>query len=105
MFNRFVRLIILAAIVLGGLYLASTKSVFNFSSRSAGTPAGPVNAALATQFDYLSENGNSSCSASFKDSIPSMSDTERLRGSCCSPMSIHRYSEQVEGLKQSRAHS
>lgn len=29
-----------------------------------------------------------------------MSDSERLQGSCCSPMSLHRYEEQVEGLKE-----
>jgi len=102
--KRFTPLIILTAVALGGLTLASSKRIFNLSSRSAGTLAGPVNAALAAQFDYLSKNGNSSCSVSFKDLIVSMSDTERLRGSCCSPMSIHRYGEQVEGLKKKYAH-
>lgn len=29
-----------------------------------------------------------------------MPENARLQGSCCSPMSVHRYSEQVEGLKQ-----
>lgn len=29
-----------------------------------------------------------------------MPDDKRLQGSCCSPMSAHRYSEQVEGLKK-----
>ena len=29
-----------------------------------------------------------------------MPDDARLQGSCCSPMSMHRYSEQVEGLKK-----
>ena len=29
-----------------------------------------------------------------------MPDDARLQGSCCSPMSTHRYSEQVEGLKK-----
>ena len=56
--------------------------------------------AMAAQFDYLSQNGNSSCSATFQKSIPQMSDNNRVRGSCCSPMSFHRYSEQVEGLKK-----
>lgn len=28
-----------------------------------------------------------------------MEDSKRLKGSCCSPMNVHRYSEQVEGLK------
>jgi len=92
---------IVAAVVLGVLYLASTEQTFNFSSRSSREqPAGPVNAALAAQFGYLSKNGNSSCSASFKDAIAFMPDGKSLRGSCCSPMSIHRYSEQVEGLKR-----
>lgn len=52
------------------------------------------------KFDYLSKNGNSSCSGAFRDSISSMTDDARLQGSCCSPMSMHRYSEQVEGLKK-----
>ena len=59
-----------------------------------------VNEVLAAKFDYLSKNGNSSCSVSFKDSISSKPDDARLQGSCCSPMSAHRYSEQVEGLKE-----
>jgi len=29
-----------------------------------------------------------------------MPDDARLQGSCCSPMSLHRYSEQIEGLKK-----
>src|SRR3989344_6318388 len=56
--------------------------------------------ALAAKFDYLSQAGNSSCSANFQKSIPEMSDTDHIRGSCCSPMDFHRYSEQVEGLKK-----
>ena len=31
-----------------------------------------------------------------------MPDNARLQGSCCSPMSFHRYSEQVKGLKEFR---
>ncbi|TSC74871.1 MAG: hypothetical protein G01um101430_688 [Parcubacteria group bacterium Gr01-1014_30] len=56
--------------------------------------------AMAAKFDYLSQNGNSSCSANFQKSIPQMTDADHIRGSCCSPMSLHRYSEQVEGLKK-----
>lgn len=88
---------IVAVLLIGGLYvfLATTK------------PAGPqqessglVESALAEKFDYLSKNGNSSCSATFRDSITLMPDDARLQGSCCSPMSMHRYNEQVEGLKK-----
>lgn len=56
--------------------------------------------ALAAKFDQFSKNGNSSCSAIFKDSILDMPDGKRIQGSCCSPMDMHRYSEQLEGLKK-----
>jgi len=55
---------------------------------------------LYARFQVLAVEGNSSCSSTFTDSISSMPDNSRIRGSCCSPMSIHRYSEQVEGLKK-----
>jgi hypothetical protein len=54
----------------------------------------------AFRFEFLSKNGNSSCSGAFLDSITSMPVEERLRGSCCSPMDLHRYGEQVDGLKK-----
>lgn len=56
--------------------------------------------ALAAKFEMLSKNGNSSCSAAFANSIQSMPDSARIQGSCCSPMSMHRYQEQVLGLKK-----
>ena len=55
---------------------------------------------LYEKFTLLSKNGNSSCSASFRESILAMADTASLQGSCCSQMSWHRYQEQVEGLKK-----
>ena len=62
--------------------------------------SGITNTALAAKFEDLSQNGNSSCSGGFKESIADMPENERLKGSCCSPMSIHRYSEQVEGIEK-----
>ena len=59
-----------------------------------------ANEALAAKFEELSKTGNSLCSAVFKDSILTMPDSARLQGSCCSPMSLHRYTEQVEGLQK-----
>lgn len=56
--------------------------------------------ALAASFEKLSTSGNSTCSGSFTESIDSMADTERIQGSCCSPMDFHRYTEQVEGLEK-----
>lgn len=92
-------IIFFTVIVLGYLFISSSQQ-FKFGQPEERTHTGAVNEALAARFDYLSQNGNSSCSASFKNSISSMPDDARLRGSCCSPMSTHRYSEQVEGLKK-----
>lgn len=59
-----------------------------------------VDSALAAKFEQLSQNGNSACSGAFKDSISTMADNAHIQGSCCSPMVLHRYSEQVSGLKK-----
>lgn len=87
---------------LGYISLFSSKPLFNFSPKSSTKAQSnfPVSQVVATQFEYLSKNGNSSCSSAFKDSIVTMPDNAHLRGSCCSPMSLHRYSEQIEGLKR-----
>ncbi|MBI4119323.1 MAG: hypothetical protein HY456_00565 [Parcubacteria group bacterium] len=71
---------------------------FSFPPKD-GSPA-VTNEAFAAKFDFLSQNGTSSCSASFQESIPTLPVGARLQGSCCSPMNLHRYSEQVEGLKK-----
>lgn len=57
---------------------------------------------VVKRFEFLSKHGNSSCARSFRDSIASLPATARLQGSCCGEMSLHRYSEQIEGLKQFR---
>ena len=101
--NKKLQITIVALMLLVGGYLyISSKPAFNFSSQPSKEQSSShvVNEALAARFDYLSKNGNSSCSASFRTSIPSMPDDARLQGSCCSPMSTHRYSEQVEGLEK-----
>lgn len=86
-----------------GFFFIFIGAVFLFSSREKITPSSAlVPETLAAKFDYLSKNGNSSCSVAFKDSIPSMPDSAHLQGSCCSPMSMYRYNEQVEGLKKYR---
>jgi len=53
---------------------------------------------LYAKFQSLSTSGNSSCSKDFSDSISSGQAPSRLQGSCCSPMSWHRYEEQIQGL-------
>ncbi len=99
--NKKIAIIILTILGLGYLYIALVRP-FNLSPKPSTNKESfsPVDKALAARFDYLSTHGNSSCSSNFQQSIPSMPDNARLQGSCCSPMSYHRYSEQVEGLKK-----
>jgi hypothetical protein len=59
-----------------------------------------IDPATAERFDYLSTHGNSNCSTAFMNSIATMPVMARLQGSCCSPMSLGRYGEQIEGLKK-----
>lgn len=59
-----------------------------------------VDSVLAVKLEQLSQYGNSSCSAAFQNSITKMPDDSHIQGSCCSPMTFHRYSEQIEGLKK-----
>lgn len=86
-------LIILLAVALGGYFYLDSLGKLSKSNVVEKD-------ALAARFEYLSKNDNSSCSASFQQSIDTMPDDGRLLGSCCGPMSIHRYTEQVEGLKK-----
>src|SRR3989344_3759223 len=81
--------IVLAVLFVGGSLL--------YSSSDKNEPL-RANDALAAKFERLSKNGNSSCSGAFTQSIDGMPDTSRLQGSCCSPMDMHRYAEQVTGL-------
>lgn len=59
-----------------------------------------IDSVLAAKFEQLSQNGNSACSGAFTESISTMADNARIQGSCCSPMNLHRYGEQIEGLKK-----
>ncbi len=53
---------------------------------------------IVARFEELSSNGNVFCFG--PDAVLRKSDTESLRGSCCDEMSLHRYNEQIEGLKK-----
>ena len=85
--------IVLALILIG--------SAWYFTSyKNDESPPPVADTAIAAKFDILSKNDNSSCSGAFMQSIDGMADTAQLQGSCCSPMDMHRYSEQIEGLKK-----
>ncbi len=88
------------ALVIGLLLVGGAVFLSGGWEQGAQTNTGHVNEALAAKFAELSKNGNSSCSAGFANSISAMADSGRLQGSCCSPMNLHRYTEQVERLEK-----
>lgn len=94
MFTGQLRNVILVVALVGAAFLLGV--FVNAKKAENKITVDPVYA----KFEQLSKQGNSSCSASFQTSIDSMSDDERLKGSCCSQMTWHRYSEQVAGLKK-----
>lgn len=96
------RYLIVALVFIGVIayFYVSNQSSTTLTDKFIKQETGIVQATLATKFNYLSQNGNSSCSASFKESIPLLPVKDRLRGSCCAPMNFHRYTEQIEGLKK-----
>lgn len=55
--------------------------------------------ALAARYDYLSQQGTNSCGGG-KDVVKSLADEGRMQGSCCGPMNLHSYEEQIGGLKK-----
>ncbi|RWB96369.1 MAG: hypothetical protein EOQ57_27050 [Mesorhizobium sp.] len=88
------------SVVQGGLFGAVTiLGILQGSDRATSTEDDD----LAARFKDLSQNGNSTCSATFTDSIATMPAISRIRGSCCSPMEMKRYVEQVRGLTKYRA--
>lgn len=84
-------IVVVGLLVAGGIYLLANHKT---------APLPLTDEALAARFEVLSNSGNSSCSPAFNKSIDTMADGQHVRGSCCSPMSLHRYTEQVQGLRQ-----
>jgi hypothetical protein len=77
--------------------LALTVTGLPTAGAAAKTSAGND---LKARFSYLKTHGNSECSQAFMASIASMPSGARLQGSCCSPMVLNRYIQQVRGLKK-----
>lgn len=75
---------------------------FNFGRKDASFVK--PNIALAEagspeKFEYLSVQTSSSCGLQ-PTTVESYSDDSRIQGACCSAMDLHRYQEQVSGLKK-----
>ncbi|MDO8503965.1 MAG: hypothetical protein Q7S60_04750 [bacterium] len=83
-------LIPLLVLLIGAFLLGSRFSQGGNQAFAAGSPE---------KFEYLSAQTSNQCGAQ-PTTIESYADTERLQGSCCSAMDLHKYQEQVEGLKK-----
>lgn len=87
------------AVVLGVAFGAATLTgLFNESDLAIAAD----DPELTKRFKNLSQNGYSTCSAKFTESIATMPAMSRVTGSCCSPMEMKRYVEQVNGLTKYR---
>lgn len=96
-----VGLIVFISFLIVGINFNISPSKTNTVQNSNPTPSSKdINDPLYPRFQLLSTQGNSSCSEDFRNSISSLPYDKSLQGSCCSPMSWHRYKEQVEGLKK-----
>lgn len=109
--KRIFLFVIIPLALMFGLLLANGFTVFDFGrqagstdlSRSDANPDSSVNHAYPAgseeQFQFLSQQTSSTCSLQ-PDTVAGYPDAQRIQGSCCAPMDLHRYQEQVEGLKQ-----
>lgn len=105
----------LSVVVVLAVFLASGCSAFDFGMPATSSMA-PLGEAVSDEsavglassspaagteerFAFLSQQRSSTCSLQ-PETVATYPDEQRIQGSCCSPMDLHRYQEQVEGLKQ-----
>lgn len=106
----FITLGIVGVVYLAFLFGTRSSSLFSFGFNTA--PQKPsqnntlslVSKAQAApgseeQFEFLSKQRSSSCGLQ-PTTVSNYPDDQRIQGACCSAMDMHRYQEQVEGLKK-----
>lgn len=90
------RIILVAFLIVGAVLFGKFVAPDLFQP---STPQVAAEAGSPEKFEYLAVQTSNSCSLQ-APTLESYSDTTSLQGSCCSRMDLHRYQEQVEGLKQ-----
>lgn len=91
-------------LLLGFAFFAGKASLFDFgktasTSDKSNSQIAALVAGSEEKFDYLYQERSNSCGLQPTTVLGYSADT-RIQGSCCSPMDLHRYQEQVETLKQ-----
>jgi len=72
---------------------------FYFSGKSKQTQtADDVAPEVSAQFNYIVKNSNSACYGI--KTVMQMPDNGRIMGSCCGPMYLHTYAEQLESVEK-----
>lgn len=87
--------VFLFLLLVGGVFWVGKESGGN--GRSLGS--GVLLAGSVEKFEYLSAQNSNQCGL-VAANLEAFEEGERLQGSCCSRMDMHRYQEQVEGLKK-----
>ena len=82
---------------------AQGVSLFDFGRTDAHVSASmgqiSLSAGSQTAFNYLSQQRTNACSLQ-PEVVLAYLDDVHIQGSCCAPMDLHRYQEQVEGLRR-----
>ncbi len=107
--SRFFNVLIWVSIILIALIVTGQFPLFNyfqvvFSSMSgAAVPGSDLAAGSPEKFAFLSGQSEKRSVANYcglaTSYVKTLPDSARIQGSCCSPMDLHQYQEQVEGLK------
>lgn len=87
---------IVALVLIGGAYALGRDPG---NQNQSVTYSHFVNTALATQFEDLRSQTSNSCGGG-KAAVYGLPEDGRLQGSCCGPMDMHSYEEQITGLQE-----
>lgn len=88
------KLFIVLPLLLIAAFLLGTRFVTSPSDNAV------LAAGSKEKFEYLAKQTSNSCGLVSAGLVTSFSEDERIQGSCCSLMDLHRYQEQVEKLKK-----
>jgi hypothetical protein len=86
-------------VVVAGTALLATVGREGTGAERRSTSAVSESRDVHARFAVLSRARSNQCGLQAR-SIDSIAKNGRLQGSCCSPMDLHRYREQVEGLRR-----
>lgn len=84
-------------------FIAALLLLTGMVAAEAETGAAP-DPDLVERFEFLSQNGNSTCARAFRNSIADLPSSARLQGSCCGEMSLASLQRADRGIKAIRRH-